>query len=244
MFMKINCRTGKRILPAYAVFPLLAAFTINCIVYYGSSFIVQTRRHYDLTLSVDRAVPVMPIFVAVYLGCYLFWIANYIIIVRQGEENCIRFITADMISRLVCGIFYVLMPTTNVRPVLPSEGVWTELLKLVYLIDEPTRLFPSIHCLVSWLCFIGIRRQKNIPRSYRLFSCLFALLVCVSTQLTKQHYIVDVFGGIALAEIAYWLAFHTAIYKYPKALFDWLYKKSFHGRRRAVRKRVNCDKQK
>lgn len=66
-----------------------------------------------------------------------------------------------------------------------------------------TRLFSVNHCLVSWFCYIGIRGQKQIPKWYQRFSLVFAILVCVSTQVTKQHYIVDVFGGIAVAEICY-----------------------------------------
>ena len=107
--------------------------------------------------------------------------------------------------------------------------------------DDPTRLFPSIHCLVSWFCFIGIRGRKNVPRAYRVFSCLFALLVCVSTQFTKQHYIVDVFGGILLAEGMYWLAFHTQLYRYPKRVFDMLNKKCFRRQDVSVRKQVGCE---
>lgn len=28
---------------------------------------------------------------------------------------------------------------------------------------------PSIHCLVSWFCYIGIRGRSNIPKAYRGF---------------------------------------------------------------------------
>ena len=95
------------------------------------------------------------------------------------------------------------MPTTNVRPVVNGTDIFSQMLRWVYQIDDPTRLFPSIHCLVSWFCYIGIRGQKQIPKWYQRFSLVFAILVCVSTQVTKQHYIVDVFGGIAVAEICY-----------------------------------------
>ena len=66
---------------------------------------------------------------------------------------------------------------------------------------SPTNLFPSIHCLVSWFCAIGLRGTR-VSTWYKVFSYAFAIAVCISTQLTKQHYIVDVFGGILLAEIS------------------------------------------
>ena len=207
-------------IPSYAVFPLLSCVTVNCIVYFGIAKLAGEWKHYDLTLPFDRAVPLVPGFVSVYLGCYLFWIINYILIARQGEEHCIRFATADMMSRLVCCVFFLLLPTTNVRPVLEGEGIWVTLLQAVYNMDAPVNLFPSIHCLVSWMCFIGIRGNKRVPRWYRIFSCIFALLVVVSTQVTKQHYLIDAIGGILLVEVLYAWNKRSNAYLYVKGFFE------------------------
>lgn len=119
---------------------------------------------------------------------------------------------------------FLVLPTTNVRPEL-GDGIWENLLQFVYQMDAPTRLFPSIHCLVSWLCYIGIRGQQKVSKGYRAFSCIFALLVCASTQFTKQHYIVDVFGGIIIAELTYYIAFHTKCYRVIEGLFERISKR-------------------
>lgn len=213
-------RQRSFVIPAYAVFPLLSCLTVNCLVYFVIARLADGWKHYDLTLAFDRAVPLVPAFVSVYLGCYLFWIVNYILIVRQGREECIRFASADIMSRLICCFFYLALPTTNVRPVLTGDSIWTVLLQGVYTMDKPVNLFPSIHCLVSWFCYIGIRKNKKIPRGYRIFSCVFAVLVFVSTQVTKQHYIVDVIGGVAVAELTYYIAFHTNCWKFMERVFD------------------------
>ena len=178
--MKKDTTQKKKMIPSYAILPLLICIAVNFTVYIGTDKLMEHRNFYDLTLPVDRMVPVIPAFSVIYIGCYLFWIVNYIMITRMNRSHCYRFILADVMSRLVCGF-----------------------LRWVYQIDDPTRLFPSIHCLVSWFCYIGIRGQKQIPKWYQRFSLVFAILVCVSTQVTKQHYIVDVFGGLAVAEICY-----------------------------------------
>lgn len=214
----------KNIIPAYAVLPLLSCLAVNFLVYTGIAPLADDWKHYDLTTSFDRAVPTIPGFVVVYLGCYLFWVINYILIARQGKEHCYRFVTADIMSRLICCCFFLAFPTTNVRPVL-GDGFWESILQFVYQVDEPTRLFPSIHCLVSWFCYIGIRGQQKVPKAYRVFSCVFALLVCVSTQFTKQHYIVDVFGGIAIAELTYYISFHTNCYRVLENLIERISKR-------------------
>ena len=208
------------LVPSYARLPLLCCVTWNCLVYSLTGMIAASWKHYDFTMNIDRRVPLIPAFVVIYLACYLFWIANYIVIARQGREHCMRFVTADMLSRLVCCLFFLIMPTTNVRPVLEGNDIFTRLLGLVYQIDSPVNLFPSIHCLVSWFCYIGIRGQKKVPGWYRAFSCIMAILVFISTQVTKQHYIVDVIGAVALAEGAYYFGMHTKCYLKVEHVMD------------------------
>ncbi|MCI7812191.1 MAG: phosphatase PAP2 family protein [Lachnospiraceae bacterium] len=204
----------------YSVIPLIVVFAWNSLIYFGTSQVTKSWHHYDLTTSLDRAVPFVPEFVYIYLGCYLFWIVNYVLIGHLGKEHFYRFVAAEMPTRLVCGLFFLLFPTTNVRPEISVTSVSTWLMNMVYQVDLPSNLFPSIHCMVSWFCFIGIRGQEKIPRWYRAFSCIFALLVCASTQFTKQHYLIDVAGGIFLAEFSYYLSNHGNYYIKFKEVFE------------------------
>ena len=62
----------QKLIPAYAVVPLLTCLAVNFLVYAGIAPIADGWKHYDLTTAFDRAVPVVPEFVIIYLGCYLF----------------------------------------------------------------------------------------------------------------------------------------------------------------------------
>lgn len=208
------------IVPLYCIIPLITCFVFNTLVYYGTMVIDAKRYHYDFTTSFDKSVPVIPQFVIIYFVCYLFWAINYIMIGKINKEHCMKFVLADITSRLICAIIFILLPSTNVRPEVIGSGFSELLLKHLYIVDRPFNLFPSIHCLVSWFCYIGIRGQKQIPRWYRAFSCIFALAVCLSTQFTKQHYIIDLLGGILLAEAAYYFANHTRLYIGVGKFFD------------------------
>lgn len=55
--------------------------------------------------------------------------------------------------------------------------------------------------------------SEEIPVWYQRFSLVFAILVCISTQVTKQHYIIDVFGGIILSEVCYLIGRKTNLYQ-------------------------------
>lgn len=121
----------------------------------------------------------MPQFLIIYFGCYVFWAVNYILAARQEREQVYRFFTADIISRCVCLIIFLAYPTTNTRPVIEGNGIWDLLAGWLYSIDAADNLFPSIHCLVSWFCFLGIKDQKRIPtwyKGYRLhWLCWFSV---------------------------------------------------------------------
>ena len=82
----------------------------------------------------------------------------------------------------------------------------------LYSIDAADNLFPSIHCLVSWFCFLGIKDQKRIPAWYKGVSFVLAVLVFLSTLFTKQHVLVDVAGGVILAQICFMLGQKTEIW--------------------------------
>ncbi len=204
----------------YSIIPLITMFAFNSIIYWTTMYLCGNLYHYDFTLEFDRAVPFVPQWVYIYLVCYLFWIVNYIMSARFGKERFYRFAAADLSSRVVCLIFFVLLPTTNIRPEVVGSGAAQDLVRWLYTADQPVNLFPSIHCLVSWFCFIAIRGRREIPRWYRIFSCIFALAVIASTQFTKQHYIVDAIGGVFLAEFAWWLSNRYSYYKIIKKVFE------------------------
>lgn len=205
---KLNCY-----LPKYSYKPLLICVIFDFSVYSGSRLFYNHRVFHNLTSHLDNIIPLVPIFVLIYFGSYIFWIANYILSCSINKEHCYRFITADLMGKLVCCIFYISFPTTNIRPVITSSGIFVDMLKFLYKIDAANNLFPSIHCLVSWYCYAGIRDCKTIPAWYRYLSLFIALMICISTLTTKQHVIIDVLGGVALAELTWQLSLHLQLYK-------------------------------
>ena len=50
------------------------------------------------------------------------------------------------------------------------------------------------------MCWIGVVGSSAIPKWYQKFSMVFAVLVIISTQVLKQHYIVDAVLALVLVE--------------------------------------------
>lgn len=123
--------------------------------------------------------------------------------------------------------FFVILPTTNIRPSEVGTGLSGVLMSFMQGIDAPTNLFPSIHCLVSWFCFAAIRGNDKIPKWYRVLSGVFAVLVCASTQFTKQHYLIDVLGAVVISEGCLYFGRHTECYQLVQHIFERLDHKIF-----------------
>ena len=182
--------------------PVLAVFW-NQLVYCGGRALSRGAPHWRMELEVDRLIPLLPWTVSIYLGCFLFWMICYIVYASQDREEAYRFFCADLLAKGVCLACFLFLPTTMLRPPVGNATLWDWLVRLVYRLDEPTNLFPSIHCLVSWLCLIGVRRRGDTPRALVWATGLGAVLVCLSTLTTRQHVAADVAGGILLAEVSY-----------------------------------------
>ena len=178
------------IIPRYAVLPLLVVVAWNMCVYFGNRIFSSNLYHYDFTTSLDEKIPLIPWTIVIYLGCYLFWIVNYILSCRDNREKALRFTSADVIGKTVCFLFYV----------------FSQMMNWLYGTDAADNLLPSIHCFVSWMCFIGIRNSPKVPSWWKKSSFIIAIAICISTLTTKQHILIDVFSGVLLAEVCYVLA--------------------------------------
>jgi len=220
--LRIKQKYGKTLgiwIPEYGFISLIACFFANCFIYWGTQLIMRGKYHYDFASELDGKIPFIKEWVVIYLGCYIFWVINYILITREGKEKWFRFAFADVLAKFICGIFFIFLPTTINRPTVTGNDIFSIIMRFLYYIDLPVNLFPSLHCLVSWNCFVGIRGSKTVPFWYKVFSCTFAVMVCLSTQFTKQHYLIDAAGGILLAEICYFISCHTQMYRYFEKMF-------------------------
>lgn len=185
---------------------LLSCGAFNYLVYNSGRIISQESFHYNLTTPLDQAIPFLPWMIAIYWGCFAFWILNYYIagMYDKGEEY--QFIKAHYIGEIVCFLCFIFLPTTMVRPEVSGNGFFEQIVRITFRNDAADNLLPSIHCFVSWLSWIGVRGNQKTPKWYQYFSMIMALAVCISTLTVKQHVIADVVVGVLLAEISYIIA--------------------------------------
>ncbi len=201
---------------------LCLALASNRIVYQGSRLLTQNSPHYSLALPVDAAIPLLPWTISIYFGCFLFWFVMYRLIAQLPRERADRFFCANLLGKIFCLFVFLLFPTTIRRPDVDGTTVWETFIQFLYWIDAPVNLFPSLHCMIAWLCWAAVRGNKELSLLWRITALIMAILVCVSTLTTRQHVLLDVLGGILLSEISYCLSEFTVLRKLYVGLVDQL----------------------
>lgn len=209
-------RTWRKLIPTHAIFPLVISGVVNMLAFYGpklAQVFTGNARMHDLTTALDEAIPFSSVWVIPYIATFALWTYQYIMVTHDSEEMANRLIAADALGKLVSMLVFIFFPTTNVRPEVTGSGLTPFLMRVIYTLDTPTNLLPSLHCFIAWLGTRTLYGCKHLPhRGLRCGLCTAgSVLVFLSTLFTKQHVLYDVFAGVALAELCYAAARFTKL---------------------------------
>lgn len=201
-----------KIVPKYAVVPLLLCLVANLLAYYGSTIIVDGfgMQRYSAAIPLDYKIPFVSEWIIIYFGCYISWAVFYIISCRESKKACFDFVTAEVIAKMISLVIFIIYPTEMLErgsfEQTLGNGFFDQVTAFMFNCDRPINLFPSIHCLASWIGFRGVAMCKKVPLWFKWFAFILAILVFLSTLFVKQHYIIDIFGGILAVEIGMFIS--------------------------------------
>ncbi len=201
-----NMKIIKRILPKYAYIPIIICLLWNELAYHVSRLFTNLLPHYDFSLELDSKIPYESSFIVIYVLSYALWVIGFLVFARESRAICNEMFAAEFIGKTICFVCFVAIPTEMVRADLTSGVFFNWITQIVYTFDEPNNLFPSIHCMESWICFRGAMKCKKIHSAYCAVWFVLAVLICASTVFVKQHVFVDIISGIAVAEIGMFLS--------------------------------------
>ncbi len=190
----------------YFLVSLFLMLLTNRLLFPLGHFLGGFFPHHDLSLPADALFPFLPWTILIYFGVFGWWFLVFLLVAQHDRPSADRFFCANLLAKGICLLIYIFFPTSLTRPELNGSSVWVLLLRLLYRVDTPDNLFPSIHCLLGWLCWIGVRGKKAYSLPCRVISFLLGVAVCLSTLTVRQHLLADVAAGILLAELCWLLA--------------------------------------
>jgi membrane-associated phospholipid phosphatase len=158
----------------------------------GSTHLLET--------AIDDWIPLVPGFVFPYVSLYLLLVLSVWLFLKADTKVFSMAALAVCIDLVLSDIIYIFFQTRIERPVLSGSDVSSDILNWIYSIDEPLNAFPSLHTSSSVLCMLLWRK---VGSRFWPVIMIWALFIVASTVLTKQHYFVDILGGIAVATLSY-----------------------------------------
>lgn len=151
----------------------------------------KRKSKYYWKIKFDDSIPFIPVFIIPYLG-YFFYIIATIIYLWNTKYINVFFVTY-IISYILAGLFWFFIPNGVKRPKIYRKDIFSRLTALIYKYDDDGNGFPSAHIFATLTCsyFLFLAFPE-----YLVLILSMTFLISVSTVFVKQHYILDIVGGI------------------------------------------------
>lgn len=199
-------------------------FILYCI-----AFSLLERRTTGLHLiycPFDAEIPFIPFFVIFYYSWFLYVFFTLVLFFFTSEEDYLtgyRFMAIGMAFFIIFNFFY---PTViDIRPdVVPGRDPFSALVRMMYSIDTPSDVFPSLHVYNTIAMHATIinsshlrqrialksRSEKQYHKKIRAgytASAVLSVLIILSTMFIKQHSVIDVLGAMLMGAVVYYFMF-------------------------------------
>ena len=134
-------KTLKKIIPSYAVIPIIMSLVVNMITYFGTRIFTTKLHHYNINCFIDDMIPFTTFMIWIYVLSYVIWVVGFIVIGRENKKVCYEVLFGEQIAKLMCLVIFVAFPTTLIRPEFDVNTLSEWMTNLIYTLDSPDNLF-------------------------------------------------------------------------------------------------------
>jgi len=157
---------------------------------------------HDVNSRFDKKIPLKVPFIIPYFAYFPYLVLGWAYIALFEYDIAVKFILSIGIIGLVAGFITLLFPTFAPRAYVYGGGPQSRLLRWHYGLNRPLSAFPSLH--VGHSAIISLYLIVAVP-SLTVLWVFIAAAIAISTLFTKEHYILDVIGGLALSVGVFYL---------------------------------------
>lgn len=180
------------------------------VPYFIFYFIIQsaiTTNHYDLLTFLDAQIPFIPQFIWIYHTIIPTAVITSLILF-QKKELFLSLTYANIFAGTILCLFYILFPSFYPREgYIDTTTISGLFLELTRRVDGAHNTFPSGHVTFSWLLafFVGLTQKGKQYSILKVIYFGWAILISISTLTLKQHFLIDVVFGVALAGVIFYI---------------------------------------
>lgn len=191
-------RLGRFVREHERTFLGLFVLVVEVVPYFAINLFNEGRPAVFLTTWVDELIPLQKGWEFPYSSFELLALLPFLMV--RDLRLLRRIAAAYAVVFAVAYALFLAFPVEMLR-VVDRQGTsfvdWG--IRLNHAIDPPYNCFPSLHVAISVTAAWGLWKADRVVGT--LAAMLAAAIVC-STVLLKQHCVVDVVGGLALAAFA------------------------------------------
>jgi hypothetical protein len=162
----------------------------------------NSRAPIELKLPIDDWIPFIPEWVWIYSGLY-YPIIIYVNLVMQTPQQfthtAMSFIVL-LFLQMACFLALPVHLPESWRAFDSRKNISTRFLGWVQAFDGRLNCFPSMHASVAVMTALHIRPVVGE------WCWAFPVVISIACLFTKQHYIIDLPAGAALAGVAWWVS--------------------------------------
>ncbi len=171
------------------------------VVFSGADFLTAQRSHKIAGgFGFERNIPFLPNFIIVYCsGSVMLFLSPWML---QKNTQFVPFFKVMLLELFIAAAFFLSIPFKLLQPpVVTDTGLIGDIFYWCDLANLDYNYFPSLHVAFAFTMAFFVAEEK---KSWQQIICLvWASAVALSTLLTKQHYLLDVAGGLILSIICY-----------------------------------------
>lgn len=175
--------------------------------YFGVGWLaVDPTRARTLATPLDAAIPFLLESVVIYWSILPMGLLPIFVVRDPALFRRIALAYTVVIALALTAFVILPVNSLDLRPdasSYASAGFSGWLLRLLYFVDPPLNLFPSLHLALATLAALAAR---YVHAQIGAFALVWTACIAAAVCTTKQHFIVDVVAGIALGGLAH-LAF-------------------------------------
>jgi membrane-associated phospholipid phosphatase len=177
---------------------MLVFYLLFFPVYFGTQYLVSPERHaLQLFFDWETRIPLIPWMIWPYLTLFTLFSVP---LVQMTSDEMHRLTLQSTIPLLTAGVCFVVIPSRIGFPPTEIDELHRPVFDLLWAVDNPRNLVPSLHIAFSTLILLGSRQVTIAP--LRPFYLAWLIVMVCAVILVHQHHIIDVVTGIAVAMIA------------------------------------------
>ena len=169
-----------------------------------------------LLLNLDLLIPYTDLFIPAYIFMNAFPLCVFLLILFFGKENSNltfvrQFICMLIFMQTVAFAIFYLYPTSMDALIASAGTPYNFFPNITHYYNSNVlpsfNSLPSLHIADSWLMvlvfFYFFPEDSKVKKCLEFSLVILFILIALSTVTLKYHYLMDVFTGMLLAEIAF-----------------------------------------